>query len=60
MLVLSRKKGEMIVIGDDISIVVLDVYGGRVRLGVKAPTVISVHRKEVKDSIDNVARQDQL
>jgi len=48
MLVLSRKKDESIVVGDDIEIVVVDVRKGRVRLGIKAPRDVIVDRKEVR------------
>ena len=51
MLVLSRKKGESIIIGDEIEIVVLESEGETVRLGVKAPQHINVYRKEVYLSI---------
>ncbi len=51
MLVLSRKKDERIVINDDITIVVVEIRGDKVRLGVEAPPEIPVHRKEVWDSI---------
>ena len=46
MLALSRKKGEGIIIGDDIELVVLDVFKDGVRIGIKAPKNVSVHRKE--------------
>ena len=52
MLVLSRNKGQEIVIGEDISIVILEVRGERVRVGIDAPAEIPVHRREVKDAID--------
>jgi carbon storage regulator len=51
MLVLSRKKNESIVINDSISIVVVEIRGDKVRLGVEAPKDVSVHRKEVYDAI---------
>ncbi|QEG35846.1 carbon storage regulator CsrA [Bythopirellula goksoeyrii] len=51
MLVLSRKKNESIVINDDITIVVVEIRGGRVRLGFKAPREVPVHRREVYDAI---------
>jgi carbon storage regulator len=47
MLVLSRKPGEAIVIGDGIEVVVLDANGGRVKLGVVAPAEVPVHREEI-------------
>lgn len=51
MLVLSRKKNEAIVISDEIKIVVVDIRGDKVRLGIEAPKVIPVHRQEVYDAI---------
>ncbi len=51
MLVLTRKKGESIVIGDDIRIYVIDIKGKQVRLGVAAPPHASVHREEVYRTI---------
>ena len=51
MLILSRKKDEGIIIGDDISIVVVEIRGDKVRLGVDAPKEIPVHRKEIAEAI---------
>ncbi len=51
MLVLSRKKNESIVINNDITIVVVDIRGDKVRLGVEAPKEVPVHRREVFDLI---------
>ncbi|ULL19453.1 carbon storage regulator [Paenibacillus sp. H1-7] len=51
MLVLSRKKGESIMIGDQIELVVLEVEGETVKLGIKAPRNVDVYRKEVYLSI---------
>ena len=47
MLVLTRRAGESIVIGDDVRVVVLDVHGDTVRLGIDAPRSVQVHRAEV-------------
>ncbi len=47
MLVLTRRAGESIVIGDDVRVVVLDVRGETVRLGIEAPRSVQVHRAEV-------------
>ncbi len=49
MLVLSRKEGERIVIGPDIVISVVAVQGGRVKLGISAPSEVPIHREEVRD-----------
>ncbi len=51
MLVLSRQRDETIMIGDDIEVTVVDIRGDKVRLGINAPKVITVHRKEVYDAI---------
>ena len=53
MLVLARKKGESIIIGDDIEIVVLGTEGDTVRLGIKAPRQVQVFRQEVYQAIKN-------
>lgn len=57
MLVLARKVNESIVIGDDIEVVVIDIKGDQVKLGIKAPKQITVHRKEIYDEIqkENIA-----
>jgi carbon storage regulator len=49
MLVLSRKRDERIVIGDNIVITVVEVRGDKVRLGIEAPSEVPVHRQEVLD-----------
>ncbi len=51
MLVLSRKKNEKIVIGENVTIVVVEIRGDKVRLGIDAPKEILVHRQEVFDRI---------
>lgn len=58
MLVLSRKKNESIVIDDSITLVVVEILGDKVRLGIEAPKDVPVHRREVWDAIQrNKARQ---
>ena len=47
MLILTRRVGETLMIGDDISVTVLGVKGNQVRLGVNAPRDVSVHREEI-------------
>jgi carbon storage regulator len=59
MLVLSRKKNESIVINDDITIVVVEIRGDKVRLGVEAPKEIPVHRREVYDAIKRSQEQEE-
>lgn len=51
MLILSRKKNECIVIGDGIRVMVAEIRGDKVRLGIEAPKDILVHRREVFDAI---------
>ena len=51
MLVLSRKKDEKIVIGDNITLMVIEIRGDKVRLGIDAPKEVSVHREEVYNAI---------
>ena len=53
MLVLSRKKDESIMIGDHIIVTVIDVMGGKVRLGIQAPRDMPVHRREVYEKLQN-------
>ena len=59
MLVLSRKKNESIIINNDITIVVVEIRGDKVRLGVEAPKEIPVHRREVYDAIRRSQEQEQ-
>ena len=54
MLVLSRKKDEIIRIGEDISIMVVDIRGDKVRLGIDAPKNMDVHRQEVYEAIQEI------
>ena len=56
MLVLSRQRGETIMIGDDMEVTVVDIRGDKVRLGINAPRSTSVHRKEVYDAIKSENR----
>ena len=51
MLVLSRKREESIIIGDNVVVTVIDIKGEQVKLGVSAPKAISIHRKEVYEAI---------
>lgn len=51
MLVLSRKKDEKIIIGDKITIMVIEIRGDKVRLGIDAPKDVTVHRQEVYEAI---------
>lgn len=51
MLLLTRRIGESIIIGDDIEIKVMDIRGSQVKIGIEAPKHISVHREEVYERI---------
>lgn len=51
MLVLTRKPDQSIMVGGDIEITILDVRGEQVRVGIKAPREVAIHRKEVFDQI---------
>lgn len=51
MLVLSRRKNESVMVGEDIEIVVAEIRGDKVRLGISAPRYVPVHRREVYEAI---------
>jgi carbon storage regulator len=53
MLVLSRKQDQSLMIGDDVKITVLEVKGNQVRLGISAPTSITVHREEIHNKLSS-------
>lgn len=57
MLILTRKIGESLLIGDDVEITVLSIRGSQVKLGVKAPKEISVHREEIYQRIRALAEE---
>jgi len=57
MLILTRRVGETVVIGGNIEITVLGMKGGQVRLGVKAPRDVSVHREEI---IERIRREHEV
>ncbi|AOU98819.1 carbon storage regulator [Acidihalobacter yilgarnensis] len=58
MLILTRRVGETLVIGDAIEVTVLGVKGNQVRLGIKAPKDVSVHREEVYQRIHGEVQPD--
>lgn len=57
MLVFTRKKGETLIIGNEIEVAILNIGGGNVKIGITAPRHISVHRQEVYEAIqrENIA-----
>jgi carbon storage regulator len=57
MLVLSRRTGESVVVGDDVTITVLDVRGDVVRIGIDAPRSVAVHRAELLEQLESINRE---
>lgn len=57
MLILTRKTGESLLVGDDVEITVLSVRGSQVKLGVNAPRDIAVHRQEIYQKIKDTESQ---
>ncbi len=57
MLILTRKVGEALMVGDDVNITVLGVKGNQVRIGVSAPKEVAVHREEIYQRIQKEKNQ---
>ena len=51
MLILARRIGETLMIGDDVSVTILSVRGDQIRIGIKAPKEVPVHRSEIYERI---------
>lgn len=58
MLVITRKEGQKIMIGDDITVIIKHVRGRQVSVGIDAPREIEVHREEVKERIEAEGRKE--
>jgi carbon storage regulator len=58
MLILTRRVGETLMIGDDVSVTVLEVKGNQVRIGINAPKDVSVHREEIYQRIQGEKNTD--
>jgi len=59
MLVLSRRRDQQIIIGDLVSITVVEIRSDKVRIGIEAPKEVSVHRKEVYDAIKSMEKDEE-
>jgi len=60
MLILTRRVGETLMIGDEVTVTVLGVKGNQVRIGVNAPKDVAVHREEIYDKIKNEDEGERL
>ena len=60
MLVLNRKKNDSLIIGDNIEVIILDVKDGNVKIGIKAPKDVSIHRHEIYNEIKKTEYSDNI
>ncbi|MFC2436009.1 MAG: carbon storage regulator CsrA [Aggregatibacter sp.] len=60
MLILTRKVGESLLIGDDVSITILNIRGNQVKIGVQAPKDVSVHREEIYQRIHQIKDENKV
>jgi carbon storage regulator len=56
MLILTRRIGETLMVGDDVTVTVMDVKGSQVKLGISAPKDVAVHRKEVYQRVQKAKK----
>lgn len=60
MLILTRRIGETVMIGDDVTVTVLGVKGNQVRVGINAPKAVAVHREEIFEKIKREQQADSV
>lgn len=59
MLILTRRTGEMLMIGDDVTVTIMGVKGNQVRVGVQAPKKVAVHREEIYERIQKQLKDEE-